>query len=132
MNNRKSPQYLIASIKDASKKGIVMGYLANFNSLDSDQEIIMQGAFTKSLKEMGPASTHPRIKYLLDHDQNKALGVFTTLKEDAQGLYYEAQVGTHNLGRDFLKMVESGLITEHSIGYQVVKKTVMNPEAGWQ
>jgi hypothetical protein len=54
------------------------------------------------------------------------------LKEDKQGLYYEAQVGTHNLGRDFVKMVESGLITEHSIGYQVVKKTVLNPEAGWQ
>jgi hypothetical protein len=50
------------------------------------------------------------------------LGKILELKEDAKGLYYESQVGTHNLGRDFLKMVESGLITEHSIGFKVIKE----------
>jgi hypothetical protein len=29
-------------------------------------------------------------------------------------------------------MVASGLITEHSIGYQPIKKTVLNPDANWQ
>lgn len=131
-HNKKCPQYLIASVKDASAKGIVTGYLSSFGYLDADNEIVMAGAFTKSIQEMGPASSHPRIKYLLDHNREKALGTFTVLKEDATGLYYEAQVGTHDLGRDFLKMVESGLITEHSIGYQVVKKTIINPESDWQ
>ncbi len=131
--NKKSPQYLIAALKDAdTKKGIVTGYLASFGNLDADNDIIMQGAFTKTLLEMGPASSKPRIKYLLDHDTTKGLGVFNVLKEDAKGLYYEAQVGTHNLGQDFLKMVDSGLITEHSIGYNVVKKTIRNPEADWR
>jgi HK97 family phage prohead protease len=131
--NKKSPQYLIAEVKDAdTKKGIVTGYLASFGNLDADNDIIMQGAFTKSLTEMGPASVKPRIKYLLDHDTTKGLGVFNILKEDAKGLYYEAQVGSHNLGQDFLKMVDSGLITEHSIGYAVVKKSLINPDADWK
>ena len=78
--NKKSPQYLIAALKDAdTKKGIVMGYLASFGNLDADNDIIMPGAFTKSLSEMGPASSKPRIKYLLDHNQSKALGTFISL-----------------------------------------------------
>lgn len=133
MTQKKSPQYLLASVKDADvKQGIVTGYFAHFNSLDADGDMIMPGAFSKSIQEMGPDSPRPRIKYLLDHDTTKALGVITLLQEDQIGLYYEAQTGTHNLGKDFVRMVESGLITEHSFGYQVVKKTVMNPDADWR
>lgn len=131
--NKKAPVYLVAAVKDADvKKGIVTGYLASFGNLDADNDIIMPGAFSKSLTEMGPQSSKPRIKYLLDHDTHKALGVFTLLKEDTAGLYYEAQTGSHALGQDFMKMVDSGLITEHSIGYSVVKKTVTNPDADWK
>jgi hypothetical protein len=31
-------------------------------------------------------------------------------------------VGTHEGGEDFIKMVESGLITEHSIGFKIIKR----------
>ena len=34
---------------------------------------------------------------------------------------YESQIGSHALGIDFIKMVESNLITEHSFGYEVMK-----------
>ena len=130
--NKKAPAVLVAGIKDADVKlGIVTGYLASFNNLDSDNDIILSGAFTKTIAENGPASSKPRIKYLLDHNQSKALGVFTVLHEDTKGLYYEAQAGSHILGQDFIKMVESGLITEHSIGYASIKKTVINPDADW-
>lgn len=129
----KAPNYLQASVKDADVKlGIVTGYLASFNNLDSDNDIILPGAFLKTITELGPTSSRPRIKYLIDHDTNKAIGVFTVLKEDAQGLYYEAQAGVHNEGVDFVKKVMSGIITEHSIGYGVVRKTVINPDADWR
>ncbi len=129
----KAPHYLNASVKDVDgKQGIVTGYLASFNNLDSDNDIIMPGAFTKTIMELGPDSKKPRIKYLLDHNTGQALGVFTALKEDNHGLYYEAQAGGHALGNDFVKMVMSGIITEHSIGYGVVKKVVTNPDADWR
>lgn len=72
--------------------------------------------------ENGPTSNNPRIKHLLNHNPSQPLGVITVLKEDATGLYYESQVGTHSLGQDFIKMVESSLVSEHSIGFQTVKQ----------
>lgn len=111
------------------RKGIVTGYFANFNTLDSDGDVIKKGAFTKSLSESGPASAKPRIKHIMNHDWTQPLGVITTLKEDAKGLYYESQLGTHALGVDFIKMVDSGLITEHSIGYRTIKYNQVTP---WQ
>jgi HK97 family phage prohead protease len=73
-------------IKDISEKeGIVSGYLSAFGFKDSDGDIIQKGAFTRTIKERGPQSEKPRIKYLLDHRTDKAIGVFQELKEDAKG-----------------------------------------------
>jgi len=107
--------------KDASiKEGIVTGYLNAFNVKDSDNDITIKGCFQKSIMENGPSAKN-RIKYLQDHDPKKGVGKFLILKEDDFGLYYEAKVGTHTLGIDYLKMVEDGIITEHSIGYRVTQ-----------
>ena len=103
-------------------QGIVTGYFSKFNNVDSDGDIMKPGAFTKTISEQGPSSTQPRIKHLLNHDPSQPLGKLLSLKEDAYGLYYESQVGTHEGGEDFIKMVESGLITEHSIGFKIIKR----------
>jgi HK97 family phage prohead protease len=103
-------------------KGIVTGYFSKFDNVDSDGDIMKPGAFTKTIKEQGPKSAQPRIKHLLNHDPSQPLGKLLSLNEDANGLYYESQVGTHDLGSDFIKMVESGLITEHSIGFKIIKR----------
>lgn len=114
--------HLPASFKDVdAKKGIVTGYFSNFNNVDSDGDVIRPGAFAKTIREAGPQSAQPRIKHLFNHNPAQPLGKLTELKEDAKGLYYESQVGTHSLGNDFVKMVESGLITEHSIGFKTIK-----------
>lgn len=111
-------------IKDAdSAKGIVTGYLAHFGSKDNDGDVIEQGAFTKSINENGPKGKG-FIKYLLDHNTKNSVGVFTELKEDATGLYYEAKVGRHTAGRDYLLMVEDGIINQHSIGFTRIKQEV--------
>lgn len=114
------------------KKGIVTGYFAHFDSVDSDGDVIRKGAFTKTIMEFGPMSRKPRIKHLLNHDPRMPIGVLLELKEDNYGLYYESKVGTHNIGTDFIKMVESGLITEHSIGYRVVKFNQVKPWTEWK
>ena len=121
------------------KKGIIQGYFSHFDNVDSDGDIIRKGAFTKTIREQGPNSAQPRIKHLINHDSCRPLGKLTSLKEDSIGLKYESQIGTHNLGQDFIKMVESGLITEHSIGFKTVKQNQIqsyddymnNPSKGW-
>jgi HK97 family phage prohead protease len=111
------------NFKDAdAKKGIVTGYFASFGNKDSDGDIILKGAFKKTIDERGPASNQPRIKHLLNHRSDQPLGKIKFLQEDDKGLYYESQVGNHFLGKEFIAMVESELITEHSIGFRIIDK----------
>jgi len=132
-------EMLSAEIMDLSvKQGLVTGYFSKFNNVDSDGDIIRLGAFTKTIRENGPESTLPRIKHLMNHDPSLPLGVLKSLTEDSYGLLYESQIGSHEGGEDFIKMVESGLITEHSIGFKIIKRNqiqsyenyVKNPSAG--
>ena len=129
-----------ASIKDVDgKKGIFTGYASHFGNVDSDGDIIRKGAFTKTIKENGPKSTQPRIKHLMNHDPSQPIARIIDLKEDETGLAYESQAGTHTLGVDFIKMVESGLISEHSIGFRALKRNQLQsyedynkrPDGGW-
>jgi HK97 family phage prohead protease len=109
------------SIKDVDRKqNIVTGYFSAFDIKDSDGDIIRKGAFKRSIEEWYPKG---RIKHLMNHNPSQPLGTLTILKEDDYGLYYESKVGTHNLGQDFIKMVESDLIKEHSIGFSVIKES---------
>lgn len=108
------------SIKDVDRKqGIVTGYFSAFDNVDSDNDIMRKGAFKRSIEEWYPKG---RIKHLMNHNPSQPLGILQVLKEDDYGLYYESKVGTHNLGQDFIKMVESGLIKEHSIGFSIVRE----------
>lgn len=102
------------------KKGIVTGYFAKFGNKDLDGDIIEKGAFLKTSMERGPGGKK-LIKYLLDHDKTKAVARIDILQEDQNGLYYEAQIGSHSLGQDFQKMIESGIINQHSFGFSVPK-----------
>jgi HK97 family phage prohead protease len=107
-------------VKDVDKKeGVVAGYFSAFNTLDSDGDIIRPGAFAKSINEWFPKG---RIKHLLNHDIRQPLGKITVLKEDEYGLYYESKIGTNFVAQDFLKMVESDLVKEHSIGFQTIRE----------
>lgn len=109
-------------VKDVdAKKGIVTGYFSAFGMVDSDGDIIMPGAFKRSIQDWGPKGKG-RIKHLLNHDPSKPLGKIAELDEDGYGLKYESLVGTHSLGKDFIKMVESGLIAEHSIGFKTLRE----------
>lgn len=121
MSNFYSYKSCSMAIKDIdTKQGIVTGYFAAYGNVDSDGDIIQKGAGAKSIQERGPNSSRPRIKHLLDHDTTKAVGVIQNLYEDDFGLAFESKLGNHTLGRDALHMYEDGIITEHSIGFNIV------------
>jgi HK97 family phage prohead protease len=126
IDNKKNMIYNYKSfgleVKDVdAKSGVVSGYFSAFGMVDSDGDIMMPGAFKRSIQDWGVEGKQ-RIKHLLNHDPSKPLGKLLSLKEDSYGLYYESKVGTHQLGKDFIKMVESGLIGEHSIGFRTLRE----------
>lgn len=99
----------------------VSGYLASFNTIDSDSDMIIKGAFAKSLAERGVNSTTARkIAYLWQHDMKEPIGKFTELKEDDFGLYFEAELDDIELGNRVLKQYKSGTLNQHSIGFKYV------------
>lgn len=109
-------------VKDIDKKSrIVTGYFSTFGNLDSDGDIMMPGAFKRSIQDWGPDGKG-RIKHLQNHNTNLPLGKPIVLKEDEIGLYYESKLVETSFGTDFIKMVEGGLITEHSIGFSTIRE----------
>ena len=99
------------------KNRIVEGYFASFDTVDSDNEMFLKGAFQKSIIENGPEGK-ARIKHLFNHWDT--VGVLQELNEDNFGLHYVSKIGSHRLGDDVLKMIDEGLITEHSVGFNTV------------
>lgn len=107
--------------KNESGRVIVKGYFSGWNVIDSDADLLMPGAFTKSIQERGPKSeANRKIAHLAFHDQTRPIGVLKVLKEDEKGLYFESELGTHTDGLDAAKMYEEGTIREHSIGFRYI------------
>lgn len=111
-------------VKDVdSTKGIVTGLFSKFDNVDSDKDVVRKGAYKKSIKENGPDSITPRIFHLKGHDINLTLAKPNVLKEVTEGLYFESKISQTSFGKDTLLLYEDGVLTEHSIGYQIVKST---------
>jgi HK97 family phage prohead protease len=107
------------------QKGIiatVAGYFAAFGNVDSDGDIILPGAFAKTIKERGPEGSN-QIFHLLQHDAWSVLGKPTVLKEDTFGLYFETPMPDTTIARDTVKLYEAGIYNEHSIGYRVISNS---------
>lgn len=128
--NKMENFYLTKNIADGAIKdvdvqtGIVTGYFSVFGNLDSDGDIVMPGAFKKTIRENGPESGKPRILHLYMHDPKKVLSKPYVLKEDKHGLYFETKISDTSLGRDVLQLYRDKVLTEHSIGYQIVKREI--------
>lgn len=108
-----------AEVKDVDvKKRIITGYLSNFDNKDFDSDVIIKGAFKKSITER-----KDNIYFLNQHNWSQPHGKFTTLQEDTKGLYFEStpMVDGVSYSDDTLKLYEAGIMKEHSIGFQTVQ-----------
>lgn len=99
------------------------GFFASFDTLDSDEDVILEGAFAKSIKERGVNSNSNRkIAYLHQHNVKEPIGRLDVLEEQKKGLYYEGEVEKTPLGDIVVERFKMGIYREHSIGFQYVEK----------
>lgn len=110
------------SIKDIDTAGRrVKIMLSKFDNVDSDGDILVKGAFTKSIKERGPESqSNRKIKFLRYHDFEHQIGIFRQMEETEEGLIALADLGRSTRADDAFLDYQDGLITEHSIGFQTI------------
>lgn len=108
-----------SSVTDVDEtQGLVKGLGSVFGNIDSDGDIIVKGAYTKTIQE-----NRDRIKYLYQHRLDKPIGTMKELNELEQGLEFVAQLAVKTrLGRDVMEMIKAGVITENSVGFATVKQ----------
>ncbi len=98
-------------------EGRFAGYASVFNRLDSGGDIVLPGAFAKSL-----AKRRGRIRLLFQHDPKEPVGIWETLAEDSHGLFVTGRLVPGVPRSDALRrLIESRALDGLSIGFRTVR-----------
>ena len=105
---------------DTQHHSIFSGYASIFNLQDKQRDIILKGAFKKTLAK------NTRFYLLWEHDPRKIIGTVKA-NEDMRGLFVNGNIdllSTHSiLAYELLKNMS---VNHMSIGYQVVNYYIKN------
>ena len=106
-------------IDNISDCGKFCGYASVFNVKDSYNDIILPCAFQKSIQNR---DIKKDVKMLWQHCQDKPIGYFETIREDAIGLYVEGQIMLDiQQGMEAYNLIKNKAVNGLSIGYSVKK-----------
>ncbi|MCE3233338.1 MAG: phage prohead protease, family, partial [Rickettsiaceae bacterium] len=86
MQNTKQMDFQF-DIKSIDKQGAFSGYASVFDMIDQQNDLILKGAFQRTLEERGSD-----IKLLWQHKTDEPIGVFASLREDSHGLFVEGKL----------------------------------------
>jgi HK97 family phage prohead protease len=105
-------------VKSISTEGAFTGYAATFGNEDLGRDVVMPGAFTKSLARRSAA----KVKMLFQHDPSEPIGIWTTLAEDGKGLRAQGQLILDTVkGREVHALMRAGALDGLSIGFRTLK-----------
>ena len=95
------------------------GYGSIFGNKDSGGDIMLPGAFTKSLASARERKKMP--KMLWQHDPNQPIGVWEEVREDTRGLYVKGRLLLDlPMGRQASILLKEGALDGLSIGYRTI------------
>jgi len=90
-----------------SVDGAVEGYASLFGEIDQARDMVMPGAFQKTLANRGLR----RIPMLFQHDPAEPVGIWLELREDFRGLWARGRlIPDVARGRELLALVKAGAI----------------------
>ena len=103
--------------------------ISHVGSKDFDNDVIDQGAYTKTLNERGPSGAN-LIWHLTDHQPSlkSAIGKFSELKVEGEYLVGITNIPNTTWGNDVLEFYKSGHINQHSIGFKTIKQETVKGE----
>lgn len=107
--------------KAQGDKGEYEGYFSIFGNVDDGYDVIVQGAFAKTLQERARPG-HSRIKVFYAHDWMKLIGPPPDiLMEDSTGLYAKGRLTLASFwGNEAWQLMKDGAMREGSIGYEPI------------
>jgi HK97 family phage prohead protease len=104
--------------KAVTAEGEFTGYGAVFNNEDLGRDVILPGAFAKSLQRR-PAG---KVKMLRQHDPEEPIGIWLDLAEDGRGLRAKGKLILETVkGRETHALMLAGALDGLSIGFRTLK-----------
>lgn len=106
------------SVQDVDfKNRVVTGFFNNFDSEDSDGDIIRKGAGAKSIAER-----KDKIFFLNQHNWEQPHGFASVIEERKEGTYFESMpMPNTSYSNDALILYQEGIVKEHSFGFVTLK-----------
>lgn len=105
-----------------AETGAFEGYAAYFNNVDRGNDIILPGAFKRSLEEF--KSKNAPIPLLWQHNDIEPIGFIPEYKEDDKGLLVKGQLDLEvQKAREAKSLMKNKVISAMSIGYRATKKS---------
>ncbi|MEG0344300.1 MAG: HK97 family phage prohead protease [Acinetobacter sp.] len=107
-------------IKSVSDSGEFEGYASVFDVVDSYGDVVVKGAFKKTLEKWAEKKDLPPV--LWQHQMYEPIGPFTEMKEDDHGLFVKGKllVDDDPLAKRALAHMKAGSVKGMSIGYMVI------------
>lgn len=109
-------------VKEVSEAGRFSGYGSVFNNVDLHKDIILPGAFSKSLDRHRSKGTLPAM--LWQHSMRDVVGIYDAMEEDAHGLKLSGELFINDSIPEADKaytLMRRKAVTGMSIGFNVPK-----------
>ncbi|MGD9540652.1 HK97 family phage prohead protease [Methylocystis sp.] len=104
----------------ANEAGAFSGYASLFGVVDSGGDMVMAGAFARSLIKRGAQG----VKMLWQHQAAEPIGMWTSIAEDSRGLKVEGRLDLSVArAREALSLMRKGAIDGLSIGFRTQRAT---------
>ena len=104
--------------KSIHEDGEIEGLGSVFNNQDKGGDVVLPGAFTKTLEAHSMRNTMP--KFLRGHDSDRIIGAWTEMREVPEGLYCKGHIFKEiEDGRETHFLAKKGQLDGLSIGYEV-------------
>ncbi len=98
----------------------IEGYASVFGVGDQGGDVVMAGAYRKSLDRMRAEGR--QVKMLWQHDPAQPIGVWEEIREDGKGLWVKGRILSDvEKGREAAALIAAGAIDGLSIGYRTVR-----------
>lgn len=108
------------ALAEPTASGRIEGYASLFGLVDDGGDMVMKGAFARSLHKRGAAG----VKMLWQHRAAEPMGVWTSIVEDTRGLKVAGRLDLSVArAREALSLMQKGAVDGLSIGFKTLRAT---------
>lgn len=110
--------HTVSELKFAGDGGTFQGYASIFGNTDNANDVVMKGAFKKTLADAKRNGSNPPM--LWQHDKYAPIGKWSSMIEDDKGLLVSGELFINDIAkaREAYSLMKANVITGLSIGYR--------------